>query len=358
VGLRVVWDGCFKLLAILPILGCCGLALAGCSNPTDPSAPLQITCPASTAAESLTGDPVAVEFGSATTTGGNQPVVVTCTAQNGSNFQVGTTNVVCSARDAKQRLASCGLNVTVTRVGELSATRFLAFGDSITFGSPGGTCPAVQASAMTPALRLQDILRLRPRVDVPPPPSAYPNVLRALLANRYVAQSFTVDNAGEPGEGIVAADGGTNDDTLDRLRASLRARAPQVLLLQEGINDLNQANHHLEIIGPLIKALHDMIREARIAGVSGSRVFLGTLLPVDPSGCRGGAAFDLVGPANEQIRAMAASEGVTLVDLYAGFGGVPGPYLGFDGLHPNELGYEKMAQIFLTAIRTTLEQPR
>jgi lysophospholipase L1-like esterase len=208
---------------------------------------------------------------------------------------------------------------------------------------------------MTPALWRRDAYNLRPRVDVPPPPTAYPNVLRTLLANRYIAQSFTVDNAGEPGEGIIAADGGTNDATLDRLRAALRARAPQVLLLQEGINDLNQANHHLEIIGPLIKALRDMIREGKIVGV---RIFLGTLLPVDRNGCRGGAAFDLVGPANDEIRALAANEGVTLVDLHAGFGGVPGPYLGFDGLHPNELGYEKMAQTFLSAIRTTLEQPR
>ena len=43
--------------------------------------------------------------------------------------------------------------------------------------------------------------------------------------------------------------------------------------------------------------------------------------------------------------------------MFDGFGGSPDPYIDVDGLHPNQLGYEKMAHVFFDAIRTTLENP-
>ncbi len=45
------------------------------------------------------------------------------------------------------------------------------------------------------------------------------------------------------------------------------------------------------------------------------------------------------------------------MDLYAGFDGSPDPYIGADGLHPNDLGYQRIAQLFFDVIRTSLELP-
>jgi lysophospholipase L1-like esterase len=83
--------------------------------------------------------------------------------------------VTCTATDALGRQASCNFNVTIAAIPSISKTRFLAFGDSITFGrcGPGGQeCPA----------------------------DAYPVRLATLLAERYTNQTFTVANVGIPGE--------------------------------------------------------------------------------------------------------------------------------------------------------------
>ena len=134
-----------------------------------------------------------------------------------------------------------------------------------------------------------------------------------------------------------------------RLPAVLDTVHPEVLLLEEGINDLSGGSS--AAIPPLIDALRSMIHEA---GGRGVRVFLATLLPERAGGSRAGA-LPAIPEANNQIRLLASGEHVTLVDLYEGFGGNPDPYIDIDGLHPNELGYQKIAQLFFDAIRTSLE---
>ena len=334
----------------------CGTTIGCAGTPTAPTPQLQIACPASPSVESPAGGSVRVEFESPQSSGGVQPINVTCTAASGSDFPVGTTSVNCTARDAKQQVASCDLNVTVKQVGTLSATRFMAFGDSITFGAPPTFCPGTSTRVTTRELIARD---LRTLFEVTKgraaPPSSYPSVLQSLLGERYVGQSPVVINEGVGGEQITE-DGGTKDDTLNRLRTRLAVNQPEVLLLQEGINDLNSFAHHVEATEQLVKPLRDMIREARNRR---AQVFLGTLLPTDPGGCRGGLGWDLVAPANDHIRALAASEGVELVDLFAAFGGTPGPHIGSeDGLHPTPVGYEKIARTFLESIKKTLEVPR
>lgn len=125
-----------------------------------------------------------------------------------------------------------------------------------------------------------------------------------------------------------------------------------MLLLEEGINDLSGGNS--SAIPPLIEALRSMIQEAHVRDV---RVFLGTLLPERAGGSKAGALL-VIPEANNQIRQLALSEQVTLVDLYEGFGGNPDPYIDTDGLHPNEQGYQKIAQLFFDAIQVTLEVPQ
>ena len=100
-----------------------------------------------------------------------------------------------------------------------------------------------------------------------------------------------------------------------------------------------------------------MIQDAKRRGMT---VFVATLLPQRKGACR---AFDWssdgiedVAAANTQIRALAASEGVTLVDLYPSFATALDTLLGPDGLHPSQAGYQKMADLFYAAITQRLEK--
>lgn len=87
-------------------------------------------------------------------------------------------------------------------------------------------------------------------------------------------------------------------------------------------------------------------------------MLLATLLPQRSGACRA-YAVEAIALANDEIRRLAENERVPLVDLYSAFGGEPDPYVSVpDGLHPNALGYEKMAQAFFDSIRKTLEAPR
>ena len=104
----------------------------------------------------------------------------------------------------------------------------------------------------------------------------------------------------------------------------------------------------------MIKALGDFIREARARG---AQVLLATLPPNDAAGCRGQHTWDMIAPTNDQMKGLAGN-GVTIVDVYAAFGGESGVFIGFDGLHATELGYDRMAQTFFAAIRQSLETPR
>jgi lysophospholipase L1-like esterase len=252
---------------------------------------------------------------------------------------------------------SCGDSPTGPTPGppRLSATKFLAFGDSITAGVIPTTCssgaPPVSRCAiplrlpLTLAERLFDIRQLR--ADLNASSSSYPLKLAALLGSRYTAQSIAVVNEGEPGE--MATDGAM------RLPQALATNVPEVLLLLEGINDIHRPGDQAAHVGPLVQALRTMTREAQSRGI---RVFVGTLLPEDRCGCRAfdfGDGRDDIVTANDQIRAMAASEGAVLVDLHPGFAGQTTALLSFDGLHPNEAGYAKVAEMFFDAIRQQLE---
>jgi len=239
---------------------------------------------------------------------------------------------------------------------KLSATKFLAFGDSITAGVIPTTCslgaPPVPrcatAAPLTLTERLFDIRRLK--ADLNATSASYPLKLAALLESRYTAQPIAVVNEGEPGE--TAANGAM------RLPQVLATNLPEVLLLLEGINDIHLPGDQAAHVGPLVQALRTMTREARSRGI---RVFVGTLLPEDRCGCRAfdfGDGRDDIVTANAQIRAMAADEGAILVDLHPGFAGQTMTLLTFDGLHPNEAGYARMAEMFFDAIRQRLETSR
>lgn len=313
------------------------LTLAGCkgpNNPTPPPPPVQelfVTCPAPVTIENAPVTPLPVTYTAPTVVGGVAPVGVTCTNPSGSNFNAGATDVVCTAADnsSPQRRASCVFTVTVKQSFSTGATRFLAFGDSITAGE------VEYNDGVTSLLAVE-------------PDKAYPTVLRNLLTARYAQQSITVTNAGFPGE-PAGCPIGTSFCGANRISDLLDQTQPQVLLLLQGVVDL--AGGGLGATGQMIDGLKFTIRDAKRRGVQ--HVFLGTLLPEKP-GIRD-YALEYIVPANDEIRQLAAQENVTLVDVYAAMVGKEATLIGKDGLHPTPEGYQALAGIFFDAIKAKLE---
>jgi lysophospholipase L1-like esterase len=302
------------------------LCAAACGESTTkptptPDAP-KITCPASQTQPSRDGQAVSVAYPAPAVIGGAAPVAMTCSPASPSTFPIGSTNVTCSAVDALSRRDACSFAVIVTAPPRISATRFVAFGDSMSDG----------------------VLGLAPQAVGDAGPSVgYAFKLRTLLADRYTAQAqaISMTDEGVPREDVTTG--------AARLPGVLTLDQPNALLLLEGVNDLN-AGHDAAI--PTVKAgLTAMVRQANSRGVT---VFLATLLPQRPGGQRAFAPASIQ-PANVEIRAIAAREGAVLVDLFAAFDGQTGTLLGPDGLHPNDAGYQKMAEVFFEAIRDRLE---
>lgn len=282
---------------------------------------LAIACPTAEPVQSMDDNPVPVTFGAAMASGGVAPLTTTCSAQPGTAFPVGTTTVTCTVADARGITAACSFPVVVRPAPRLTATRFLAFGDSITYG-----------------------------VDSPPIPTAapsfaYPEQLRQRLAARYRFQTPEVVNVGWPGE--QAQDGG-----IRRFPAELSLHRPDVVILMEGTNDLLTPGDIGLDRG--IDALREMILQAKGAG---AQVLLSTIIPQRMDGFRVPNRNPLairVAPFNDRVRALAAEQNVPLVDMHAVFA-ADMSLIGIDDVHPTVRGFEVMADTFFEAIRTHFE---
>jgi lysophospholipase L1-like esterase len=218
----------------------------------------------------------------------------------------------------------------------------VAFGDSITEGFVQ-TCPGTTTGVLNRLSSGFDLPLAQGRAQ--PSPTAYPAKLQAMLAERYPAQSILVINEAAGGEDIQTG--------MADLARVLTVNAPEVLLLQEGINTLN-ANHAAGIPA-VVNGLRYMIQEARSRGMT---VFAGTLLPERAGGCRAydyEEGHDDIIAANVSIRGMIGAEGAVLVDLYEVFNGQTAMLIGQDGLHPSALGYQKIAEAFFDSIKRHLE---
>lgn len=214
-------------------------------------------------------------------------------------------------------------------VNALGATRFLAFGDSITFGTP---------SSFDEAFFFDPI-----------PGTPYPSQLDNLLEASFPSQDFTVGNFGVPGETARDAVG------TGRFLQAMASQRPQGVLLLEGINDLNGGRSVTDVVS----SLQQMVEIARLYN---STVFIGTMFQT----CRSENPNDgrvrensagSITAFNNAITSMAAGrQNVYVVNLYAAFGNNCGPMggvnlLGNDGLHPSVAGYGAMAQAFGIALR-------
>ena len=209
----------------------------------------------------------------------------------------------------------------------LGITRILAFGDSMTAGTVSAPLPTVFS-----------LLDAGPAVS-------YPFKLQSLAMSRYTAQAITVLNAGRAGESV------TDSTTAGRFAGALSEAKPEVLLLMEGANDLNGLTPS---VSATVNAMEDMVREAQRRGIF---VMLATIPPQRPGPGSKATTPDLLSRYNAGLRTIAAkkaAEGAQLIDANALF---PVSLIGQDGLHPTEAGYDRLAEIFLDAIKTKYEKP-
>ena len=158
--------------------GLLAMAVACGGGPDGPSqipSPPAIACPAPITITGVSGGGQAVTYPAPTTTGGSAPVSVQCSPASGSTFNLGTTQVSCTARDATAREATCSFSAALSAT-TLGAKKFVAFGDSVTEGQNG---------------RLAFGFRV---VDVP---NAYPTKLQALFDFEFPEQGVSVVNEGK-----------------------------------------------------------------------------------------------------------------------------------------------------------------
>ena len=266
---------------------------------------------------------------SATIPLGNSTTITAVTPPHAS----GAVDVVVTNPNGRQATLA-GAYTYVSPVPVLLVEDTLAFGDSITEGK---TSELVLIDG-TPTLQSKMVAIS----------ATYPSVLASRLAARYQPQaaSISVQNAGVSGE--------YTDEGTVRLPTVMTSEHDLVIIL-EGVNDTNVQVPAAEIAAHL----RTMVDTALAAN---KRVILSTLTPViqkavpDADGEYTYKADPaMVAAVNDAIRVVAQSYAADsrflLVDMFAAF---PADQLTTllspDGLHPSELGYAFMAQVFFNAI--------
>ena len=308
------------LLALACWAGCSKTPTAPTPPPVAIADPPEVTCPEPVTASASTSMGATVTYALPESRKGQGAVSVACTPSSGTSFPVGQTQAQCVATDSLSRTGSCTFSVTVTGPPRLRAARIMAFGDSLTEGAT--------------------ILGNDPYAVVHPPETAYPTVLRQLLAARYTDQTITVFNRGLPGEQAGRA--------LPRFIATFVADAPDVVVLHEGYNDYNQ--NDVGGIEGAVRGISELAREGRRRG---ARVFICTLAPSRPG--RVGIPMSAIQYINDRVRQIAPAEGAVLVDLFSALLPELNANVSIDGLHLTPLGYRRVAETVFAAIRADLE---
>lgn len=198
----------------------------------------------------------------------------------------------------------------------LTTTNILAFGDSLTAG--------YHHSFVVPTDRYH---------------LTYPSALAGLLSAQYPQQTITVANGGLEGEAV------TDPNTRVRFNGLLASLRPDLVLIWEGINDLNA------MVDPVLvsRALEDLIADAQS---SGAEVLIARQTPV--TGPYAGASQVMT--LNGRIDAVATAYGIgPAVDLYGVINADPGTLLDIDGLHLKDVGYQEVGQEFFSVITSRFE---
>ena len=203
----------------------------------------------------------------------------------------------------------------------LQVTRILAFGDSMTEGIATPESWGLM-SALTPGVA-----------------RSYPAKLQALVSARYTAQTIQVMNGGIGGKNAR--------DDLPRLVELLGETQPDLVILMEGINDLNGGAG----ITATADAMEEMVKAVRNRGIP---AMLSTITRINPLGTKQLGTDPLVQPYNTRLAAIAAAKDAILVDVHPQ---IPLSLVAPDGLHLTESGNQKLAEVYLDRIRALYEVP-
>ncbi len=217
-----------------------------------------------------------------------------------------------------QALVAIPPGLTIAPPQAVGITRFVAFGDSITWGATSAWLSAGMFFAAANG--------------------GYPERLAANLSTFHAPQRFTVFNDGLPGELAVNA--------LSRFQTMLVTRQPGAVLLLEGANDLS-----IDLsVSSTIAGLRAMLDAAAVRGVP---VLLATMYQtyaeVSPEGSYRPNGAGAIPAFNVAVRQLAAGRpNVFLVDLEPVMANRA--YVGKDGIHLEEAGFEVMTAKFMSVI--------
>ena len=148
---------------------------------------------------------------------------------------------------------------------------------------------------------------------------------------------------------VIEGVGGENTrEALDRIDTFIRRHDPDVVLILTGIVDVN-----VEVVRfPVVRS--NIAEMMRIVQLRGKYPIIGTYPPVNPDGFRV-FAIEHVARLNDVIRQEAKGKNVKIADhetaARKGFVGQ-----GSDGVHPNNIGYETMADTWFETIVEALEE--
>jgi lysophospholipase L1-like esterase len=191
-------------------------------------------------------------------------------------------------------------------IGDLRPNIYMAFGDSITQGEGSS-----------------DGTGYRNRLDL-----------------RLIAHVGAADTRNE------GADGTQTDEGADRVGRALSRQRPAYTLIMYGTNDWNTIPCQTAAPCDTIDEMTDLIATVKDFG---SLPVLSTIIPANPAR-QPAERNDWVRAQNGYLKELARAERIPLADPATLFFARDLPSLFSDAVHPNDAGYELIAQAFFTAI--------
>jgi lysophospholipase L1-like esterase len=226
-----------------------------------------------------------------------------------------TTPLAPSTEERERPLGDASLSLYDSRASQTQATvRVLCFGDSFTSGT-------THRDAL-PFASLSFVEGYEPKLE-------------RLLKGASDAR-FALINSGVGAE--------TTSAGLERLPEELRIHDPDLVLLWLGVVDVNTT---AKVPFTLVrKNLEEMMHTIKSEG---AQVVVGTYPPMNPDGFRA-TSPENVPRLNDIIREEANAQRVPIAGHDRAFGGDL-TLIGPDGLHPNENGYQLIAETWFEVIK-------
>jgi len=242
----------------------------------------------------------------------NIVILLTLVACDQTTSPVGpSTSVSESEMSEELSSVSTGIQQSASTRG-LPFRRILCFGDSITYGLTSRTLDGMTSLATV---------------------EGYVSKLRRRLIQEYGA-GIELINSGAPAE--------DTSDGLRRLDGELHRYRPDLVLLLEGVIDVNNPYPELD------QARDNLSKMMKMTLREGAACIIGTYIPLNKQGFRVRGANNVT-ELNGVIRIEAAKQSVPVADHEEASEqnmSLQGP----DGLHPNDDGYRLMADTWFQAI--------